>query len=130
MSKVKIAIDLLNPRGLGEKFKIAFRGILYLFLHHRNMRYIFLIGIAAILLGFYFKLNGIELIALSITITLVFVAEILNTAIELMLDAVTKEYNYKIKLIKDIAAGVVVITCVNALLIGYVLFIRRFFKQI
>ncbi|MCX5700226.1 MAG: diacylglycerol kinase family protein [Candidatus Omnitrophica bacterium] len=128
MKGKKTVFDLLNPRGLGESFEIATKGISYLFLHHRNMRFIFLIGIAAILLGFYFKLHGIELIALSITITLVFVAEILNTAIELMLDAVTKEYNYKIKLIKDIAAGVVVITCVNALLIGYVLFIHRFLK--
>ena len=124
----KISMDMLNPRGFMAGVKIAIKGILYLFLHHRNMRFIFLIGIAAILLGFYFKLNGIELIALSITITMVFMAEILNTAIELMLDSITKEYNYKIKLIKDIAAGVVVITCLNALLIGYVLFIRRFFK--
>ena len=89
------------------------------------MRLIFLIGLAAILLGFYFKLNGIELIALSITVTLVFMAEIFNTAIELMMDAVADRYNTKIRLIKDIAAGIVVISCVNAAVIGYVLFIRR-----
>jgi diacylglycerol kinase (ATP) len=87
-----------------------------------------MLGIAAILLGFYFNLKGIELIALSITVTLVFMAEIFNTAVELMLDAITEKYHAKIKLVKDIAAGIVVITCMNAAVIGYVLFIRRLMR--
>lgn len=81
----------------------------------------------AMVLGFYLNLKGIELMALSITITLVFVAEILNTAIEIMMDTIAEKYNTKVRLVKDIAAGVVVITCINAALIGYVLFIRKLF---
>jgi len=123
----ELKADPLKTNNFKESFKIAVRGILYLFLHHRNMRYIFLFGLATMLLGFYSNLTALELIALSITITLVFIAEILNTAIELMLDAITKEYHHKIKLVKDIAAGVVVIACANAAVIGYVLFIRKLF---
>lgn len=100
----------------------------YLFLYHRNMRIIFMMGIAALLLGFYFNLKGIELIALCITVTLVFMAEIFNTAVELMMNTITEKYHIKIRLIKDIAAGIVVITCLNAAVIGYVLFIRKLFK--
>lgn len=99
-----------------------------MFLYHRNMRVIFLMGILAIFLGFYFNLKGIELITLSITVTLVFMAEIFNTAVELMMDAIAKEYNTKIRLVKDIAASIVVITCLNAAVIGYVLFIRRLLR--
>lgn len=118
---------MFKLNGFRRSFLIALRGIAYLFLYHRNMRLIFLIGVAAILLGFYFNLNGIELISLSITVTLVFMAEIFNTAVEIMMDAIAEKYNTKIRLVKDIAAGIVVISCINAAVIGYVLFIRRMF---
>jgi diacylglycerol kinase (ATP) len=128
MIRNKVFRDILKLTGFRESFKNAGRGIVYLFLYHRNMRIIFLMGLAALLLGFYFNLKGIELIALCITVTLVFMAEIFNTAVELMMNTITDKYHVKIKLIKDIAAGIVVITCLNAALIGYVLFIRKLFK--
>ena len=120
--------DILKLTGFRTSFKNAGRGMLYLFLHHRNMRIIFMIGLVALLLGFLLNLKGIELIALCITVTLVFMAEIFNTAVELMMNAITEEYHIKIRLVKDIAAGIVVITCLNAAVIGYILFIRKLIK--
>jgi diacylglycerol kinase (ATP) len=128
MIRNKVFRDILKLTGFRESFKNAGKGIIYLFLYHRNMRVIFLMGVVALLLGFYFNLKGIELIALCITVTLVFMAEIFNTAVELMMNTITDKYNIKIKLIKDIAAGIVVVTCLNAAVIGYVLFIRKLFK--
>ncbi|MFH1889068.1 MAG: diacylglycerol kinase family protein [Candidatus Omnitrophota bacterium] len=128
MARIKIFRDLFKFRGFLESLKLAVKGIVYLFLYHRNMRIIFMLGVAAILLGFYFNLKGIELVALSITITLVFVAEIFNTAIEIMVDMFKKEYNTQIKLVKDIAAAVVVLTSLNAAAVGYILFVRKIFK--
>lgn len=84
-----------------------------------------MLGVAAFFLGLHFKLKGIELAALCITITLVFMAEVFNTAIELMMNMLTDRYQTKIRIIKDIAAGVVVLTCLNALAVGYILFIRK-----
>ncbi len=107
---------------------IAFKGISYLFLFHRNMRIIFLCGIAAILAGVHFKLKGIELVALCITITLVFMAEIFNTAIEIMIDMSTRKFHTLIKLVKDIAASVVLIAALNSLGVGFILFWRHLFK--
>lgn len=129
MAKGDIIRNIFRVRGFFKSVSIALKGILYLFLYHRNMRLIFIIGIMAFLLGlFWFKLNGIELIALCITITLVFMAEIFNTAIELLMDILTREYHTKIKLVKDIAAGVVILAILNSIAVGYVLFIRRLFK--
>jgi diacylglycerol kinase (ATP) len=108
--------------------ELAAKGIIYLFRYHRNMRIIFVAGIGVLLLGIHFKLKGIELVALCITVTIVFVAEITNTAIELLMDAVTEKYQTKIKLIKDISAAVVMLTCINAIAVGYILFIRKFFR--
>lgn len=92
------------------------------------MRIIFMSGIAAFLLGLYFKLKGIELVALCVTITLVFMAEIFNTAIELMIDMFTDKYHTLIKLVKDIAAAVVLLASLNAVAVGFILFAKRIFK--
>lgn len=87
-----------------------------------------MMGIAAFLLGLFVRLSGIELIALCVTITLVFMAEIFNTAIEMLMNMLTHRFRLRVKIIKDIAAAVVVLACVNALAVGYVLFVRRLFK--
>ncbi|HNW39947.1 MAG TPA: diacylglycerol kinase family protein [Candidatus Omnitrophota bacterium] len=108
-----------------NSLNLAVKGIIYLFLYHRNMRLIFISGVLVFLSGIYLKLKGIELVAVCITITLVFMAEIFNTAIELMMDALSQEYQVKIKLIKDIAAGVVLLACLNALGVGYVLLLKK-----
>jgi len=128
MMRIKVLRHIFRFRRFRESLKLAMKGIVYLFLYHRNMRIIFIIGIAAFLLGVYFKLKGIELVALCITVTLVFMAEIFNTAIELMMDMLTDKYHTLIKLVKDIAAAVVLIASLNALGVGYILFIRKIFK--
>lgn len=128
MARIRLIRHILGLRNFRDSFKLAIKGIGYLFLFHRNMRIIFLAGLAAFLLGIYFNLKSIELVALCITITLVFMAEIFNTAIELMMDMLTDKYHTLIKLIKDISAAVVLIASLNALAVGYILFVRKIFK--
>jgi diacylglycerol kinase (ATP) len=128
MAKNGIFRNIFKVGGFRSSSKLAAKGILYLFLYHRNMRIIFITGILAFILGIILQLRGIELAALCITITLVFIAEIFNTAIELMMDAITEKYHTKVKLIKDIAAAVVVLAALNSLAVGYILFVRKLAK--
>jgi diacylglycerol kinase (ATP) len=125
MARQKVFRHIFRFNGFRQSARLAVKGISYLFLYHRNMRIIFMLGIGALLLGFYFKLKGIELVALSITVTLVFMAEIFNTAIEMLMDVISEEYQLRIKLVKDIAAAVVVLACANAVAVGYILFVRK-----
>lgn len=126
--RFKVLRHIFRFHGLLESFKIATNGILYLFLYHRNMRLIFLTGVAAFLLGIFLGLTKLELAALCVTITLVFVAEIFNTAIEMLIDMSVRKYHTLVKLIKDIAAAVVLIASLNAIAVGYILFFRKIFK--
>jgi len=128
MRRLKFFRHIFKFRGFNESLKIAAQGVIYLFLYHRNMRIIFMLGIAAFLLGLYFQLKGIELVALCITITLVFMAEVFNTAIEMMMDMSTPRHRTLIKLVKDISAAVVLIASLNAIAVGYVLFVRRLLR--
>ncbi|MFA5099608.1 MAG: diacylglycerol kinase [Candidatus Omnitrophota bacterium] len=123
--KLKVFRHIFRFHGFYESLKIAGKGIAYMFLFHRNMRIIFLCGVAAFLMGIYFRLRGIELVALCVTITLVFMAEMFNTAIELMIDISFRKYHTLIKLVKDIAAAVVLIAAINSLGVGYVLFSKH-----
>ena len=125
MARLKVFRHIFRFHGFRESMKLAAKGVAYLFLYHRNMRIIFMLGIAAFLLGVHFGLKGIELAALCITITLVFMAEIFNTAIEMLMDLLRIKYHTRIKLVKDISAAVVLLASLNAVAVGYILFIRK-----
>ena len=125
MERVRVIRRIFRFHGFRESLKLATKGVIYLFLYHRNMRIIFMLGILAFLLGLKLSLNAGEMIVLCITITLVFMAEIFNTAIEMLMDMLTAKYHIRIKLVKDIAAAVVLLTSINALIIGYFLFVKK-----
>jgi len=127
MKIFQIFKNVFKLHSLKESFSFAIKGIFYLFFFHRNMRIIFLVGIASFLLGIYLKITGFEFMILCVTISMVFVAEMFNTAIELIIDMFTDKYHVLLKIIKDISAGVVLIASLNALLIGYFIFFRRIF---
>lgn len=129
MAKNDFFRNIFKAGRFRDSLNIAVKGITYLFLYHRNMRIIFAAGIAAFIAGLVFRLSGIELIALSITITLVFMAEIFNTAIELMMNMVSEKYHTRIKIIKDIAAGVVVLACADSVAVGSILIVPKLFLK-
>ena len=59
------------------------------------------------------------------TIVLILFAEMVNTAIETVVDLYTDLYHPKAKIAKDVAAGGVVITAINALIVAYFLFFDK-----
>jgi diacylglycerol kinase (ATP) len=127
MKRIRFLRHIFRFRGFRESLRLAAVGISYLFRYHRNMRIIFLAGLGVFMLGIYFQLKGIELAVLCITITLVFMAEIFNTAIELLLDMYTGKYRTLIKLVKDISAAVVLLASLNAIAVGWVLFFKKIY---
>ena len=130
MTRTKVLRHLFRVHGFRESLKIASVGVLYLVRFHRNMRIIFLFGLAAFLFGVFLKLKGMELAILCITITVVFICEIFNTSIELLMNILSTRYHIRIKLIKDISAAIVLLSCLNALAVGYILFVPKVLKLI
>jgi diacylglycerol kinase (ATP) len=128
MRRIRFFRRIFKFHGFRESLLIALKGLGYLFVFHRNMRIIFLCGVAAFLAGVYFKLEGIALVSLCITITLVFMAEMFNTAIELIIDMSKRKYHPLIKLVKDISAAVVLIASINSIGVGVILFWHHVFK--
>ena len=105
-----------------KSFKYAFSGILHTIKTEQNMRIHLVIANLIILFAYFFGITRIEWAVLFLTIGFVIFAEMVNTAIERMSDAVTKEYNINIKYAKDVAAAGVTIAAIVAVFVGIALF--------
>ena len=108
-----------------ESFNAAIEGVIYVLKTQRNMRIHFLATFLIILIAIYLNFTGLELLILCITIALVLSAEVFNTAVELTIDMIQAESHPSAKVIKDIAAGAVLLTSVNAVIVGYLLFLKK-----
>lgn len=108
-----------------ESFNAAVEGFIYVLKTERNMRVHFLAALFFILLGIYLNFSIMELSILCITVSLVLAAEMVNTSIELTVDLVKSEFHPMARIIKDVAAGGVLIASINACVVGYMLFSRK-----
>ncbi len=103
-------------------FKYAWQGVTYAFRTQRNFRIHLIMGAIALCLSLYFRLSAIACSIISLTIALVLVLELLNTALEAVVDlTVGREFHQLAKIAKDCAAGAVLIAAIAALIIAGVL---------
>ncbi len=105
-----------------EAWKNAFSGIAYGFKTQRNLKIQLVAGIIVTILGIVLKISSAEWAILALSVFLVLGTEMMNTAVEAAVDLYTEEYNEKAKIAKDVAAGAVVLTAINALVVSYFLF--------
>ena len=115
----------MQERRFIESFNAAVEGFIYVLKNERNMRIHFLIALFFILLGIFLNLTSLELVVLTLTITLVLVCEMINTALELTVDIIEEKFHPIARVIKDIGAGAVLISSINAVIVGYILFSKN-----
>jgi diacylglycerol kinase len=104
-----------------KSFIYAFNG-LKIALSERNMRVHIVCALTAIILGFVFHISMMEWIIVLICIGLVIALEMINTAIEYLVNLVSPEFNEKAGKIKDIAAGAVLVISFFVLIVGFLIF--------
>lgn len=108
-----------------EAWKNAFSGIAHGFKTQRNLRVQLVAGIVVTILGIWLKISFTEWAILMLAVFLVLATEMMNTAVEAVVDLVTEKYNPKAKIAKDVAAGAVVLTAINAVIVSYFLFAEK-----
>lgn len=112
-----------------ESINYALEGIVTAVKTERNMRIHIFTAILVAILSLMFGVTGSDLKSLSFAISLVFFAELMNTAIETTVDITTTGYHPLAKKAKDVAAGAVLIVSLNALVIGYIIFSKKIKKD-
>lgn len=112
---------------LSQSFKFAFNGLKAAIVKGRNFRIQLFLGVLAILLGLILKLRLDEWLELSIVITFVLILEIMNTAIEALVNLVSPEIKEQAKLAKDVAAAAVLAASIGSVIVGALLFLPKLF---
>jgi diacylglycerol kinase (ATP) len=115
----------VRSRSLLWSFDYAIRGIVHTLRTQRNMRLHMLAAAVVFLAALWFGISGLELIALVFAVGLVFVCELVNTAVETVVDLATDGYDPLAGIAKDVAAGAVLASALTAVAVGYVVFFAR-----
>lgn len=108
-----------------KSFSYAFKGLKYVLSSERNARLHVMFAILALVASILLRIDLEEWLFVVVSITLVFFAEIVNTALEKTLDLISQENNQLVKLIKDMMAAAVLVTAMGAVIVALVVFLPR-----
>ncbi|MBO6518308.1 MAG: diacylglycerol kinase family protein [Bacteroidia bacterium] len=101
-----------------KTFKHALRGIASAFQSERNMKIHVVMALMVLAQVYFFRIPRDEWVILVILIGLVISAEMMNTAIEKLADLIHPGIDERVRFIKDVAAGAVLVLSIAAAVIG------------
>jgi diacylglycerol kinase len=104
-------------------FGYAFNGIRHALRNENNFIYHLLATITIAIVGWALNFSTAEWLLVILMIGLVYTAELINSAIEKLVDLTTPDYDERAGIIKDIAAGAVLVVSITALVIGLIIII-------
>jgi undecaprenol kinase len=110
-----------------ETFRFALEGLKNAFIQEKNFRFHLSFSLVVLLFSLLLSISLIEWVVILFCIGGMLVLELINTAIERVVDLVTEEYHPLAKQAKDIAAAAVLIYACLSVLIGLIIFIPKLF---
>ncbi len=111
-----------------KSFGYAFQGIYFAFKYNRNIRIHFAAAILVIIASIILKVNAFEMGILGIMILLVICTEMINTAIEEVVNLLVNEHRKEAKIAKDVSAGMVLLTAMGSVIVGILIFVPHILK--
>jgi diacylglycerol kinase (ATP) len=115
----------MKNRNLIDSFNNAANGILSTVRSERNMKIHISAAVLVLVLSLFYDLTRTEFLIVCITIAIVIICELFNTAIEVIIDTLIDIYHPKAKVVKDTAAGAVFISALLSVLVAYFIFFDR-----
>lgn len=128
LQKNLFLINYFKMNQLIKSFGFAFQGIFHLIKNERNFKIQFGVFILVLILSCLLGISKIEFIIVLICSMIVLSMEGINTSIERLCDEKDPSFNPKIKIIKDVAAGAVLISSLFSIVIGLLIFLPYFYK--
>lgn len=99
----------------------AIEGILHAARTQRHLRYHFYSAVIVLLLSYSMGVTRVEFLIISLSVIAVLLSEMFNTAIENLVDILSPAHSEKARIVKDIAAGAVLVTALGTAIIGYII---------
>ncbi len=113
---------MLNIKRLFKSFKYASRGLFRMFKEEQNLQVQSIVAIIVLVLAVFFGIGRIEWCLIGISIILVLLSEMINSAIERVADILKPRIHEYVKEVKDIMAAVVLLSSFLAIFIGVAVF--------
>ena len=117
----------MQPTRFIDSVNYAIQGIIHTVRTQKHMRWHFLSALILLVTVLFLRVSPLEFTLLTVSICFVLFAEMLNTAIEAVVDLVSPEYHPLAKVAKDVAAGAVLIASIGAAVMGYLILSRYIF---
>ncbi|MGM9927623.1 MAG: diacylglycerol kinase family protein [Bacillus sp. (in: firmicutes)] len=111
-----------------NSFRYAFKGI-HTSIRERNIKIHYTISVLVIMAGFFFSVSRIEWLFILTCIGGMIALEMVNTAIENVVDLVTKDFHPLAKEAKDIAAGAVLMYSIYSVMVGMIIFFPKIWRM-
>ncbi len=115
-------VKRVHDNAIWAAFDYAFAGILYATRTQRNMRIHLVAGSLALFATLYLRLERAYVAVVVIVIALVIALELVNTAMEAIVDLMTVAHHPLAKIAKDASAGAVLVVSMAAVIVGYLAF--------
>ncbi|HEX2947299.1 MAG TPA: diacylglycerol kinase [Clostridia bacterium] len=115
----------MKNRTLLDSFNNALNGIFSTVRSERNMKIHLTAALLVLVLSMFYDLTRIEFVIICITIAIVIICELFNTAIEVIIDTLIGIYHPKARVVKDTAAGAVFVAALLSIIVGYFIFFDR-----
>lgn len=109
----------MKPTRFIDSVNCAIEGILYTTRTQKHMRYHFLAALALLFIALLLRVSSVEFMLLALAISFVLFAELMNTAIEVVVDMISPEFHPMAKVAKDVAAGSVLVAAFGTAIMGY-----------
>lgn len=112
---------------LRKSFHYAFEGVSYVIRTQPNMKIHCIAAAIAVFLGFFFHLSEAEWLAVVLVIGFVMILEVINTAIETLVDLYTEDFHVLAKISKDTAAGAVLLMAILSVVVGCIVYLPKIY---
>lgn len=119
---------MINFKKLFISFSYAIEGVKYALSHDQNLRIHFYVAALVIVASIFFKVNAFEMGILGVVILLVICTEMINSAIEQMVNLIINEHRKEAQIAKDVAAGMVLIATLGSVIVGILVFVPHVLK--
>lgn len=119
----------MKPTSFVESVNCAIEGILYTARTQKHMRHHFLAALVVLIAALLLRVTLLEFMLLALAISFVLFAELLNTAIEVVVDMISPDFHPMAKLAKDVAAGAVLVAAFGTAIMGYLVLSKYIFPM-
>ena len=117
----------MKPARFIDSVNCAIEGILYTTRTQKHMRRHFLAALLVLSAALFLRVSPVEFMLLALAISFVLFAELLNTAIETVVDMISPEFHPMAKVAKDVAAGAVLVAAFGTAIMGYLVLAKYLF---